>query len=77
MLCHFIFQFVVESFIRNNKSVTTAQRKFRLYFKLNHRNAASNRKTIILWIENNYVTGSVLKQKPTGNQIVIGHQKMS
>ena len=58
--------FIVEMFIKTNKSVTATQRVFRLHFNLSRHDPVPARNTILLWVINFRVTGSALKRKSTG-----------
>ena len=58
--------FVVEAYYVNNRSVIGTQRAFRTRFALGRNASVPDRKTILLWISNLRVTGSILKRKSRG-----------
>ena len=58
--------FIVETFIKTNKSVTVTQRAFRLHCNLGRHDPLPARNTILLCVINFRASGSALKQKSTG-----------
>ena len=53
--------FIVEKFIKN-ESITATQRIFRVHFGLGRHDPVPTQNTILLWVTNFKVTGSILKR---------------
>ena len=58
--------FIVETYFKNNESVTAVQRAFRLHVGLKRQDSIPTRNTILLWVANFTTTGSILKRKSIG-----------
>ncbi|PNF43879.1 hypothetical protein B7P43_G02806 [Cryptotermes secundus] len=59
--------FAVEAYFSNNHSYVAVQRAFRTHFGIKPRGPVTDRKSIVLWVENFRTTGSVVK-KSSGRQ---------
>ena len=64
--------FVIETFFKNNDSVTATRRAFRTRFGLYAADALPDRKTIMRWVSNLRATWSASPKKPTGRPRNVG-----
>jgi hypothetical protein len=58
----------VETFFKNDESVTVTQRKFRLHFNVPRHGRIPSGNTILLWVHNCRTTASVTKKKQGGSE---------
>ena len=58
--------FAIETFFKNNNSVTSTQRAFRMRFGLYATDAVPDWKTILRWVSHVTASGSALPRKPSG-----------
>ena len=54
--------FAVEAYFSNNHSYVAVQRAFRTNYEIKARGPVSDRKSIVLWVENFRTTKSVVKK---------------
>lgn len=58
--------FAYDAFVKNNESLVTVQRLFRVHFNRGRRGSVPSTNTIKSWVSTLRTTGSIVKKKPPG-----------
>lgn len=67
--------YVIETFFKNNDSIISTQRLFRVHFNVGRHGAVPSRNTILKWVGNFRNTASAMKIKPSGRPRTVRTQE--